>query len=221
VAAQETGQPPLAQAGLGLMMGVPVGEFGDNVHFSIGAAGYLGFGLGDSPISVAVEGTYLWYGSESHQVPLIGVPLTVGVDTSNDMYLLHGRVRAQKLRGRVRPYVDGLVGFNYIVTTTSVDAEDVCYATPSGLVCNDDGDSLTNADDFVLSTGGGAGVMFALGADPYGLKFDLSIRYLYGGEASYLTEDDLLWQDDGPVTLRFRRSRTDMLMIYLGFAWGR
>ena len=49
----------------------------------------------------------------------------------------------------------------------------------------------------------------------------ISLRYLYGGEALYLTEDDIDFQDGEPLTLRFRRSRTDMLMIYVGVTWGR
>jgi hypothetical protein len=219
---QDASARPLMQAGLGLMMGVPVGDFHENVAFSGGLTGHLGFGLGSSPISIGVEVTYLWYGSESRDVPLVGMPgLAVGVDTANDMYLLHGRVRAQRPDGRVRPYVDGLVGFNYITTTTSVDAEDTCYYVGSTSYCSDDGDSITNLDDVVLSAGGGAGVMFALGASPHSMRLDLSLRYIYGGEAEYLTEGDIQWQEDGPVILVPHRTRTDMLMVYVGLTWGR
>jgi hypothetical protein len=48
---------PLAQAGFGLAMGVPVGDFGENVDFSVGVNGHLGFGLRGGPIIVGVEGT--------------------------------------------------------------------------------------------------------------------------------------------------------------------
>jgi hypothetical protein len=47
------------------------------------------------------------------------------------------------------------------------------------------------------------------------------LRYLYGGEAEYLTEGDIQWQEDGPVILVPRRTRTDMLMVYVGLTWGR
>jgi hypothetical protein len=213
---------PLMQLGLGLMMGAPVGDFRDNVTFSAGLTGYLDFGLGDSPISIGAEGTYLWYGSESHNVPLVGLPdVAVGVDTSNDMFLLHGRVRAQRPQGRMRPYVDGLVGFNYLVTSTSVDAEDSCIYTGNATYCSDDGDSMTNIDDVVLSVGGGAGVQIGFGAAPHLVRLDLSLRYLYGGEAEYLTEGDIRWQEEGLVILQPRRSRTDMLMVNIGVTWGR
>ena len=219
---QAEAERPIFQLGLGLMMGVPVGDFHENVAFSVGLTGHLDFGLGRSPISVGIEGTYLWYGDESRHVPLVGIPgLAVKVDTTNDMFLLHGRVRAQRPGGRVRPYLDGLVGFNYISTRTKVDAEDICYDIAGTYACTDDGDSITNVDDLVLSAGGGAGVQFAFSASPDSIRLDLSVRYLYGGEAEYLTEGDILWRDDGPLILQPRRSRTDMLMVYVGLAWGR
>jgi hypothetical protein len=213
--------PPFFQVGGGLMMGVPVGTFQDNVDFSAGVSGHVGFGIGTSPFSIGAEGSALWYGSESRDVPLVGLPgLAVGVNTTNAMYLLHGRVRAQKRVGRVRPYVDGLVGFNYLVTATSIDADTDCYDDGSSYDCDDDGDSMTHLDDLVLSAGGGAGVMIAFGSSPRPLSLDLSLRYLYGDEADYLTEGDVLFREQG-VVLRRRRSRTDMLMVYVGVAWGR
>jgi hypothetical protein len=208
--------------GMGLMLGVPVGDFRENVQFAAGMTGHLDFGLGGSPVSVGAEGTYLWYGDQSRNVPLVGLPeLAVGVNTANDMFLLHGRVRAQRPDGRVRPYVDGLVGFNYIVTKTSVDAEETCYYIGTTYSCDDEGDSVTNIDDIVLSVGAGAGVQFAFGASPHSMRLDLSARYLYGGEAEYLTEDDIRWPDDGPAILQPRRSRTDMVLVYIGLTWGR
>jgi hypothetical protein len=222
VGASDAPARPLIQAGLGLMMGVPVGDFHENVEFSAGLSGHFDFALGHSPISLGVEGTYLWYGSESRDVPLVGMPdLAVGVNTSNDMFLLHGRVRAQRQTGRVRPYVDGLVGLNYLATTTTVDAEETCFYNGFSYTCTDDGDSTTNLDDVVLSAGGGAGVQFAFGESPHSMRLDVSLRYLYGGEAVYLTEGDIHWPMDGPVILEARRSRTDLLMVYIGLTWGR
>lgn len=221
-AAQPAPAPrPLIQAGIGLVMGVPIGDFQDNVDFSAGLGGHLDFGIGESPVSIGAEASYLWYGSASRDVPLVGLPdLAVRVDTSNDMFLMHGRVRVQQPQGRVRPYVDGLVGFNYLVTSTSVDAEESCIFIGGTYVCDDDGDSITQLDDVVLSVGGGAGIQIAFGTAPSPARLDLSLRYLYGGEASYLTEEDLEWREEG-VILRPRRSRTDLLIISVGVVWGR
>jgi hypothetical protein len=98
------------------------------------------------------------------------------------MFLRHGRVRVQQSQGRVRAYGDGLMGFNYLLTTTSVDAEDTCIYVGTTYVCDDDGDSITNLDDVVLSVGGGVGIQEAFGTAPSPARLDLSLRYLYGGE---------------------------------------
>jgi hypothetical protein len=217
----EEQKPPRAQAGIGGMIAVPLGDFRDSVEIAGGITGHFGIGLGDSPISLGVEATYLTYGNEDRKLPVGGLPdLTVGVSTSNDVFLLHGRVRAQKLAGRVRPYVDGLVGLNYLITTTDVDAEEYCSSYGGYFSCSDDGDSVTNLDDLVFSAGAGGGVTIGLGKSGK-VKLDLSLRYLYGAEARYLTEGDILWADEGPPMLRPHRSRTDMLLIAIGIAVGR
>jgi hypothetical protein len=204
------------QGGLGLALGVPVGDFSENIDFSAGVTGQFDYGLAGSVFSLGAEGTILFYGSESRRVPLVGFPdLSVRVETTHSMALLHGRLRAQRREGRVRPYVDALVGFNYIATTTSVDADEACDDDGS---CDDD--SRTDIDDLVLSAGGGAGVTFGFGAAPHAARLDIGVRYLYGGEAEYLTEAGILWDRD-PVALQPLRSRTDMVMIYIGVAFGR
>lgn len=213
--------PPLIQAGLGFMMGIPVGDFQDNVDFAGGISGHVAFGVGRSPITIGAEATYLWYGTETRDVPLVGLPdLAVEVETSNDIFLLHGRVRAQKPEGRVRPYVDGLAGFNYLITTTTVHGDVSCSGFQGIHSCSEDGDSTTNLDDLVFSAGGGAGIMFAFSDNPRAARLDLSVRYLYGGEAAYLTEGDIRWQD-GPAVFVPHRSRTDMLLVQIGVAFGR
>jgi hypothetical protein len=214
-------QPPRAQAGVAGIIGIPLGKFHDNVEISGGISGSVGIGLADGPISLGAEATYLTYGGENRNLPVGGLPdLTVGVNTSNDIFLFHGRVRAQKLSGRVRPYVDGLIGFNYLITSTEVDAEEYCSSISGGFSCSDDGDSATNLDDLVFSAGGGGGVAFALTRSGR-VRLDLSLRYLYGGEANYLTEGDIVWEAGGPPMLTPRRTRTDMLLIGIGIAVGR
>jgi hypothetical protein len=209
--------PPLAQFGFGLMIGIPVGEFSENVNVAAGISGHLDFALGRSPISVGVESSVMWYGDESRDVPLQGIPdLAVEVTTSNDIILLHGRVRAQKRLGRVRPYADGLVGFVRLSTTSSFGGDVECV----GSVCTTEGgDSVTHISDYAFNAGGGVGVMFAFGASPHSTRLDLSLRYLYGGEAEYLPEG--FNPIDAPAVLQTLRSRTDMLAVYVGLAFGR
>jgi hypothetical protein len=219
IAAQEQpSKPPRFQGGLGMMIGVPVGDFGDNVEVAAGISIKFDVGLGGSPLSIGTEVTYLSYGSESLDVPLVGMPeLSVDVNRSNDIILFHGRVRAQRREGRVRPYVDGLVGLINIFTKTSIEGDVTCTGTGS---CSETGDSVTNIDDLAFSAGGGAGFMVGFGKSPRSARLDVSVRYLYGGEAEYLTEGAIRWGSDA-ATLLPHRTQTHIVLVDIGVAFGR
>lgn len=214
--AQPTAEGPPWQVGGGFVVGVPVGEFGDNVDGAGGFSGHADVALGDSIVSLGVEGSYLLYGTESRRVPLSPtIPdIVVTVDTSNSVALVHGRVRAQPRRGRVRPYADGLLGFSYIATRTSIEESIDC--DPWG--CSSLG--ATNLDDFTLSLGAGAGLQVGFGAAPHRWKLDLSVRYLAGGKADYLRQGAIR-REGGQAFFDVSRSRTDVVLVYLGIAFGR
>ena len=207
---QESGQaPPRLQLGIGALVGLPKGEFSDNVESSGGLSGHMGYRLGETPVSLGVEVGFLWYGNESRKVPFsLTIPdVLVDVNTNNYFILTHGRVRVQPRLGFVRPYVDGLFGFNYIFTRTTVDFGDFDEQTIA----------TTNLDDFTPSYGGGGGVMINFPAWPDSLTLDFSVRYLYGSEAQYLTQGSIR-REEGQATLDVTRSRTDLLNVYIGVA---
>jgi hypothetical protein len=217
-AQEQPSKPSRFQGGLGMMIGVPVGDFGDNVEIAAGISIKFDVGLGGSPLSAGVELTYLSYGSESLDVPLVGMPeLSVDVNTSNDIILFHGRVRAQRREGRVRPYVDGLVGLTNIFTRTSIEGDVTCTGAGS---CTETGDSVTNIDDVAFSAGGGAGFMVGFGESPRSARLDVSVRYLYGGEAEYLTEGAIRWGGDAAALLP-HRTQTHVVLVDIGIAFGR
>ena len=198
---------------------MPLGEFRTNIDSAGGFSGHLAIGLGESVVTLGGEAAYLWYGEESRKVPLsTTIPdLAVTVNTDNAMFLLHGRVRAQPRQGRWRPYVDGLFGFTDIFTKTSIEGGSDCSFVD--LLC----DTLiqsTNSRDFALSYGGGAGVMVGFGSPPSAARLDISVRYLKGGEAEYLREGAIR-REGGQAFLDISRSRTDMVMLYIGVAVGR
>ncbi len=212
-------RPIRVQGGIGILGAVPLGEFRTNIDSAGGFSGHLAIGLGESVVTLGGEAAYLWYGEESRKVPLsTTIPdLAVTVNTDNAMFLLHGRVRAQPRQGRWRPYVDGLFGFTDIFTKTSIEGSSDCSVVD--FFC----ESLlqsTNSRDFALSYGGGAGVMVGFGSSPSAARLDISVRYLKGGEAEYLREGAIR-REGGQAFLDFSRSRTDMVMIYIGVAVGR
>lgn len=213
-------KPTRLQASVGLLLGAPLGGFGNNVDGAGGFSGHLDVGLGDSVVSVGGEAAYLWYGTESRKVDLsAAIPdlpgVVVTVNTDNAMILVHGRVRVQPRRGRWRPYVDGLFGFADIFTTTSIEGSGSCDADSCST-----GIEATNLEDYVPSFGGGVGVMVGFGSSARSPRLDVSVRYLYGGEADYLTEGAIR-REGGQAFLDISRSRTDMVLVYIGIAFGR
>jgi hypothetical protein len=212
-------KPERVQVSLGFPVGVPVGDFGRNVANAGGVSAQLDASLGRSIVSVGGEVSCLWYGTESRDVDLgPAIPelagTVVSVTTDNAMLFFHGRVRVQPHRGRWRPYADGLFGFDYIYTETSIDGTD-CGSSCSSSI------QATNMDDFVPSFGAGAGVMIGLGkADNPPWRLDISVRYLWGGEARYLI-DGAVQRASNVSLLDVRRSRTDLVAMYVGISFGR
>lgn len=239
-----------AQTHLGIhgQIGVPVGDFAENtnsigggfnidvfVPFSPNVPIFFGFGLG-----------YMMYGTESQDINeelelrlgnalLDRIPVNLRVTTTNN--ILQGRtgIRFKAPLTTVQPYIDGIVGFNYIYTRTRV-----LDNTPDRLFTDPEGSNVitarTNQQDFVLSYGGAFGMMIKLGPN---VSLDISGTYLMGGEAEYydreqIRELELSWggteasfdpdnldPDQIDITdpeTTAKKSATDMFMINAGIA---
>lgn len=227
---QPDSEGPRFQGGLGFLAAAPVGDFGDHVDSAMGILLQFDVGLARSIFSLGVEFASMGYGDESRHV-YVGdlVPdipgLTLKVNTDNEMFLLHARVRAQRRTGRWRPYADGLIGFTNPVTTTSIEGVLSCSGiagSPGAVVCSSTtAAEATNAEDYVLSYGGTAGVTIGFRSSPaWSPRLDLSVRYHRGEEAGYLTEG-AIDRDGNRAILHVSRSATDMVMAYIGVAFGR
>lgn len=214
------------EVGIGGVVGVPLWEFGDNLWESgdnddkgRGFAVELTFGLGDGPIRIGGGGGCSWYASETRRVPRSETIPDVLVDVTTDSGIttLYALLRAQPGAGRLRPYVDGLVGFNYLFTATSVYSLDEVdeWGDPERIA------RRTNSRDFALSLGAGGGVMVELVRWPNDtrLNLDVGARYVFGGKADYLIPRSL-----GPrgevAELEANRSRTDVVTIHVGLTYG-
>ncbi|MCE2515602.1 MAG: hypothetical protein J4F37_11425 [Acidobacteria bacterium] len=192
----------------GFAVGVPVGAFGDNTGASFGGALDFGVGLGRTPVSVGAAIDYLRYGTETRHIALFpALPEVVSdVDTTNNVFRAHALVRVQPRTGRVRPYAEGLLGFSYAYTSTSAD------------LGNDAGASTTHLGDYAPSAGFGGGVTVVLvaGRDA-GLSLGLGLRYLTGGDVSYLTRG-AIQRDEHGATFEPERSPLSMLRAQIGIA---
>lgn len=205
------------QGGVGLMLGLPQGEFGDNVDAGGGIKGHFGVHMGDMPLMFGAELGYLIYGSETRTVPFsLTIPdVMVDVETNNNIFLGHLLLRLQSPQGKIRPYADGLLGFNYLFTKTSVKDRDDHDE-------DDDIASSTNFDDTAFSYGLGGGLMYQVYASENvngsssKIFVDIGARYLIGSKAEYLEEGAIDRNDNGTIKIHPTSSKTDLFTIYLG-----
>ena len=189
------------------LAGVPTGPFGKNVGTSPGVAVDFTARVGQTPVSVGAAFDYLLYGAETRRIALFpAVPEVLSdVNTTNNLIRTHALVRVQPPSGRVRPYGEGLVGFNYVWTQTSVD-----------LGYEGGGASTTHLGEFAPSFGAGGGITIGLwGGHAARLGLDIGLRYLTGGAIDYLTPGDLQ-RDENGVTFEPTRSPATLFGAQFG-----
>jgi hypothetical protein len=206
------------QGGLHFLLAVPQEAFRTNIDRNgYGLSGQIGFAPYAAPFMVGLEIGYMNYGSEERQEPFsTTIPdVTVDVNTNNNIVLGHALLRLQPNTGFFRPYAEGIVGLNYLFTTTEIRnrgnvGEEVA--------------SSTNFDDVAFSYGGGGGMMFRVHQagqdDGSGIRevlVDLRVRYVIGGEAEYLREGSIR-RENGRVSYDIQRSETTILTFQIGVA---
>jgi len=201
------------QIGLNFTLGYPQGEFNKNLDSSgLGGSGYFTYRLPKTPVSIGASVGILVYGSDTREDFLeSSIPeVTVDVTTRNYILNCHFLLRVQPLDGQFRPYLDGLVGFNYLWTETGI------YDQSGGVF--DEIASSVNLSDFAFSYGVGGGFMVSLyqrEKHAFAISIDSGIRYLLGGKAEYLKEGDIVSQD-GEVIYYVSNSKTDLFTAHIG-----
>lgn len=214
--------PSTVQASLGVLLGFPVGRFGNNItNPGIGIGGHIGYRIPNSPLIVGLDLGYLIYGRESRRERFsLTIPdVTVDVITSNSILDANFLLRLQPRTGILRPYIDGLIGFHYLFTKTSIKN------IPSNF--SDDIASSTNFDDFAFAYGGGAGVMIHVydgrkNRTKYNkgirtVSIDLRLRYMDGARADYLKRGAVT-RNSGNVSLNVTSSETNLVTAFIGAA---
>lgn len=224
---QSSNDGPRFQIGAGFLGGGAVGDFSKHVGGTAGVLLHGDVGLPKSPFNIGGEFSFMQYGSETRRVDvgnlIPDIPdLSLKVDTDNEIWMAHARVRAQRRVGLLRPYADGLFGVAHLSTTTSISGALTCSGTPqTGTSCSSEtAAEATNASDTAPSYGGTVGLLIGSRTHAPAVRLDLSVRYLRGGVADYLTKGAIVRQD-GRAILNVSRSRTDMVLAYVGVAVGR
>jgi hypothetical protein len=207
------------ETGLRFLLGFPSGEFRHNLdRTGIGADFSFAYHIPRSIVSAGISFGFLIYGSESREEPLSpAIPeFVVKVTTTNAILLGHLFIRVQPRSGTIRPYLEGLAGFHYMTTDTSIRGHD------------DWGDSLSsnNFNDLAFSGGLGGGARLELlqirrrnrDDRAFSLDLDLGVRWLKGGRAEYLKKGSI-HRENGVVSYDVYESRTDLWLAGLGLTF--
>jgi hypothetical protein len=207
------------QVNASFIPGFPMNEFRTNVQkVGLGGSGDFVYRFKGSPISVGASFGVMVYGSESRQEWFSAeIPeVIVDVTTRNYILMCHLLLRLQPPKGKIRPYLDGLAGFNYLWTETGVYDRD-------GF--NQEIASDVNFSDWTWSFGIGGGLMLPIyekkrgeRSGPFALFLDFGARYLKGGKAEYLKEGSII-QDNGRMIYDINESSTDLITIRAGLSF--
>jgi len=212
------GSAPVAaqnfQFGGDFIIGLPQDEFRDNIDDEgYGGSAQFGYFLGDTPIMVGVDVGFLNYGTtERFETFSPDIPeVIVQVRTTNNILLTHGFLRLQPQNGAVRPYVEGLLGFKYLFTRTSVNDEFFDESIASS----------TNFDDLAGSWGVGTGLDIRLWENQRrrgiaDVSLTIGAKYLWGSEAGYLRKGSIRTEPNGDISIFVFHSKTNMLVPSIG-----
>jgi hypothetical protein len=201
------------QGGIDLLLGSPQKEFRKNVdRLGVGVTLNAGYAPEGTPVMLGLEFGFMNYGSSERREPFsTTIPdVFVRVSTTNNFILGHAILRLQPNAGVFRPYLQGMVGFNYLFTETKIENEHNAGQEVA---------SSTNLSDGAFSYGGGAGLMFMVYHPTDGtvsdVYVDLGARYIFGGEAEYLKEGSVR-NLNGRVAYDSYKSDTDLLEFQIG-----
>ncbi|MCY3772426.1 MAG: hypothetical protein OXG98_10465 [Gemmatimonadetes bacterium] len=214
--------PPVVITGIGILGGFPTGEFGENVkNPGIGLSGFAGYMIPRTPAVIGLDLGYMIYGHErrTEQFSLTIPDVLVDVVTENNIFSMNAFLRLQTKSDPLRFYVEGVVGFHYLFTSTTIEelfgfsGEDIA--------------SSTNLDDFAFTKGVGGGLLIELwrgGEDrtPQNrslrtVSLDFRMRYHDGSQADYLKRGDIV-RRAGTAELNITKSTTDLITAHLGIA---
>ena len=222
LARAQSGQPPPPSraprifGGGELIYAQPRGDFGDYVSRGWGGAGHVLFAADRRGIlALRLEGGLLNYGNERKRGCIsdaFGCRILVDVTTSNN--IVFGGIGPQLLAptGRLRPYLNGLAGFSYLYTQSSLESAN--SGDGSAIL------STTNFHDAVLAASAGGGIYIPLTLSRVRFSVDVGVSHRWSGKTRYLREGSITDLPDGSIEYTPIESRTDMLMYHVGVSFG-
>lgn len=193
---------------LNLQLGVPQGEFADNVNLA-GGFGVGGIYALNSWFGIRGQIDVQIYGAEQRRVPLGGGIIgLINVDVTTTNSIIGGALGFQVgVPGEsVRPYAGAMIGFSSFTTQSQVsgsNSQDTPFA------------SSTNSIDNALAQIVYGGLYIPVGSG--GSSFDIGVRHTWNGESvRYLTPGDIREDINGDIVITPNQTRADLLTVTVG-----
>lgn len=168
--------------------------------------GHIAFPLGHTPLQAGFEFGYGIMDTRTSDITTHNEneDATKGTLTTRCKILgYHPLLRLSPLKGRVRPYADGLIGVRQFITTSTMTADGA-----HGNIGKD-----RELMDLALSKGWAAGIMFSIGDAGV---IDLRAEGFDSGKATYVDPDSIEVSEDGIVSFSTLTSETDVINLLLG-----
>lgn len=215
------------QVTAGLAITDPRGEFDVNTDTGFGFTGSYLYALNPGrTVSIGLGGLFQSYGSTERRAQLSStIPdITVDVETDNNTAFIQGLFQLKAPTGRVQPYAQGMGGYGWFFTTTSIE-------NPfNGQTILSD----TNQSDGTWIWGGGGGLLVrvyegkprstlsayevvgAQAREPVRAHIDAGARWLGAEEVEYLKEGSLVTEDgEFDIDPRLARSEIELLQYQI------
>ena len=202
-------QLPAFQGNFGVQAGVtvPTGEFADtwgSPMFTLG--GQFSAPLGLMPLQSGLNFGYGFMDRTSAELPLSDPVLTADhgtLEVRAKTLAYHPFLRMSPLRGKLRPYVEGLVGLRQFTTFNTVRVDGLDEPLQRDRTAN----------DFVFSSGWAAGLQMGWGGIGY---VEARVERFHGGQATYVDPASVTVDPAGAVAFNTLNSRTDLVNVLLG-----
>ncbi len=194
------------------IVAVPQADFRtevDRLGLGFGVSG--GYQFPRTPFYLGAKLGFINYGVDRRNAPLSTTIPDLTVRVINQYNIVQGHMIARVITPKApfRPYVEGLVGLNYLFTQTSIRERNTNETTLTD----------TNFDDTAFSYGLGGGFKILLYNDgetgESDVYLDLRANYLFGNSANYLKKGSIRIEN-GQALYDVHRSATDMLLIQVG-----
>lgn len=211
------------QAELDFSLGAPQSEFNDQLNrLGVGLNFSGGYQFRETPFMIGLDLGFMNFGVEKREEPLSSTIPDLRVRVENSYNLGTGNIFVRFLAPDtvIRPYMDGLLGFNYFYTETVIKERGFGNDEP---ILRD-----TNFEDIALNYGFGGGLRIRIfdgseaDRDSEGFvpgvrsaHINLSGRYLFGREAEYLKKGSIR-RENGEAFYDIQKSRTDLLYFKVG-----